>query len=370
MIVLSDAPSVEAGLRTLKNPGIKLFKEVDRLVDALGSVSEEPCVVFDGGKDRSLVPLIHLIKKLRTDIPLYVLSPRRDDAAFLREMLKAKVDDLLFYRHDDEIVLLLGQIANGVQKNYAKNVAFIGSGTGATFGLLNTAAMMRTLYPGLKIGIVDCDYYKDDILLRLDAEGRKPLTLNDLLVDSMEEHGNSFESLLTFNRIGGMLVIPSGGQSHYFCNAIGREEEYLELLSAISMQNDITFFNIGSGLSELATSALRLADKSCTFVTQEPVPIQVLLGLSTLFEELNRSGDSELILNRYRKENKTITSETIESLFAKKITARIPDMPGVALASELERKPLTLSGGGAMGLSFKELAQKIVLDLAVGGDRV
>lgn len=365
MIVLSDSPSVEAGLKALKNPEFKLFKEIDGLVDFLSSVSEEPCVIFDKAGDRSTTSLIHLIKKLRTNLPLYVLTSRQEDVRFVTEMLKANIDDIFFYSQEDEIVPLLEQIAEGIQKTYAKNVAFIGSGTGATFCLLNTAVMMRSLYPGLKIGIVDCDYYKDDILLRLDPQNRKPLTLNDLLIDSFEKQNSSFESLLSFNQIEGMLVVPSGGQNYRFSNALGREDEYLKLLTTISMQNDITFFNIGSGLTELATSALRLADKSCTFVTQEPIPIQVLLNLSPMFKELNRSKDDELILNRFRKENRTIAVDMIESLFGRKISIRVPDMPAVALSSELERKPITLSGGGALSLSLKELAQKIVLDLAI-----
>lgn len=365
MIVLSDSPGVEAGLKALKNPDFKLFAQIDQMLSVLDTVSGEPCVILDRESECTILPLIHLIKKLRGDLPLYVLSRRKDCISFVTDLLKARVDDLFFYEEEDEIIPLLQQIAKGVQHNLAKNVAFVGSGTGATFCLLNTAAIMKKLYPNLKIGIVDCDYYKDDILLRLNPENRKPLTLNDLLIDSIEEQSCNAESLLSFNQLDGMLVIPSGGQSYYHSNGIGREDQHLKLLTKISMQNDITFFNIGSSLNDFSASALRLMDKTCVFVTQEPIPIQVMLNLSSVFRELSHSKDIELILNRYHKENRTITAEMIESVFGQSISMKIPDVPSVALISELERKPMDLFNGGALALALKELAQKIVLDLAI-----
>jgi len=365
MIVLSDLPSVEAGLKTLKNSDYKLFTQIDQMLNVLDSVAQEPCVVLDRGDECTILPIIHLIKKLRGELPLYVLSQRKDSISFVTDLLKAKVDDLFFFKEEDEIIPLLQQIAKGVQHNISKNVAFVGSGTGATFSLLNTAAIMKKLYPNLKIGIVDCDYYKDDVLLRLDTQNRKPLTINDLLIDSIEEKTCNSESLLSFNQIADMLVVPSGGQSYYHSDSLGREDQYLKLLTMISMQNDITFFNIGASLNDFSTSALRLVDKTCILVTQEPVPIQVLLNLSSLFKELSPSKDVELIINRYRKENKTVTSEMIESVFGQHASIKIPDFPAIALKSELERKPLDLFSGGDLARSLKELAEKIVLDLVI-----
>ncbi len=363
MIVLSDSSDVEAELRAAKIPDLKLYGSLEQMLDAFESGSEEPCVVIDKPGDKGISALIHLIKKMRGGLPLYVLSTRREDTAFLTEMLKAKVDDLLSYEQTEEIPVLLEQIGRGTRQQFAKNVAFLGSGTGATFCLLNTAAALKRLYPGLKIGIIDCDYYRDDVLLRLNPENRKPLTFNDLLVDSFEEQSSSLESLLTFNKIEDLLVIPSGGQSYYFSSALGKEEEYLKLLGTITMQNDVTFFNIGSGLTDLAISALRMTDKTYTFVTQEPVPLQVLLNLSTVFRELSRSKKTELVLNRYRKDIRAITPDMIESLFGRRIEIRIPDQPAAAFASELERRPLGPSG--PLAQSFKELAQRILLDLAL-----
>lgn len=363
MIVLSDSAEIEAELKVAKLHDLKYFSSFEQMLDALESAAEEACIVIDRPGERGLIPLIHLIRKMRDDLPLYVLSPRRDDTAFVTDMLKAKIDDLLFYAETAELPALLAQVDSGTRQQYGKTVAFIGSGTGATFCLLNTATALKRLYPGLKIGIVDCDYYRDDVLLRLDPEKRKPLTFNDLLIDSFEEQSSSFESLLTFNQIADMLVVPSGGQSYYFSNALGKEEEYLKLLGAITMQNDVTFFNIGSALTELSVGALRLADRTCTVVTQEPVPLQVLLNLSTVFRELSRSDDTLLVLNRFRKENRAITPEMIESLFGRKIALRIPDQPGAVLASELERKPL--GSGGPLAQPLKELAQRILLDLAL-----
>lgn len=365
MIVLSDLPDVEAGIKALKNPDFKLFAKIDQMLNALESGSEEPCVILDHENECSVLPTVHLIKKLRGDLPLYVLSRRKDCIAFVTDLLKAKVDDLFFYEEEEEIIPLLQKIAKGVQHNIAKNVAFVGSGTGATFCLLNTAAIMKKIYPNLKIGIVDGDYYKDDVLLRLDAENRKPLTLNDLLIDSMEEQSCNLESLLSFNQIADMLVVPSGGQNLYHANVFGHEDQYFNLLTSISMQNDITFFNIGTSLNDFSTSALRLMDKICILVTQEPIPIQVLLNLSPLFRELSQSKDVDVILNRYQKENRTITAEMIESVFGQKISLKIPDARLEALASELERQPLNFSAGGDLVFALKELARKIVLDLAI-----
>jgi hypothetical protein len=365
MIVLSDLPGVEAGLRALKSPDFKLFPRIDQLMGALEGVSGEPCVILDHGNECTILPTIHLIKKLRGDLPLYVLSQRKGCIVYVTDLLKAKVDDLFFYEEEEEIIPLLQQLAKGVQHNLAKNIAFVGSGTGATFCLLNTAAILKKLYPNLKIGIVDCDYYKDDVLLRLDTQNRKPLTLNDLLIDSMEEQNCSYESLFSFNEIAEMLVVPSGGQSFYHSDIIGREDQHLKLLTSISMQNDITFFNIGSSLNDFAASALRLMDKTCIIVTQEPIPIQVLLNLSPLFRELSQSKDIDLVLNRYQKENRTVTVEMIESVFAQKISLKIPDSRFEALTSELERQPLHFSSGGELVSALKELARKIVLDLAI-----
>lgn len=365
MIVLSDSPDVEAGLRALKNPDFKLFTQIDQILGVLESVSGEPCVILDRESECTILPTIHLIKKVRGDLPLYVLSRRKGSISFVTDLLKAKVDDLFFYEEEEEVIPLLQQIAKGVQHNIAKNVAFVGSGTGATFCLLNTAAIMKKLYPNLKIGIVDCDYYKDDVLLRLDLQNRKPLTLNDLLIDSIEEKSCNYESLLSFNQIADMLVVPSGGQSFYHSNLLGREDQQMKLLTSISMQNDVTFFNIGSSLNEFSASALRLMDKTCILVTQEPIPVQVLLNLYPLFRELSPSKDIELILNRYQKENRTITAEMIESVFAQRIALKIPDVRFEALASELERQPLNYGSGGELVSALKELAQKIVIDLAI-----
>ena len=363
MIVLNDLPEVEHELAGAKNLDLKLFRRVDEMLDALETLGDEACVIVDKPSDRNIVPLIHLIKKMRSGRQLYVLSRRKDDTAFLKEMLKAKVDDLLFYEREGEIVPLIEQIGSGHGSRYARNVAFVGSGTGATFCLLNTAAAMKRLYPDLKISIVDCDYYKDDVVLRMDPGNRKPLTLNDLLIDSYEEQRGSFESILSYNRIADMLLIPSGGQSYYFSTALGREEEYLKLLSAISMQKDVTFFNIGSALTELSVSALRLSDRIYTCVTQEPVPLQVLLNLSGVFKELSQQKEMDLILNRYRRENRTITQEMIESVFSHRVSMRIPDQPAEALASELERRPV--GGRGVLAEAFSALARKVVMDVVL-----
>ena len=160
-----------------------------------------------------------------------------------------------------------------------------------------------------------------------------------------------------------MLLIPSGGQSYYFSTALGKEEEYLKLLSAISMEKDVTFFNIGSALTELSVSALRLADRVYTCVTQEPVPVQVLLNLSGVFNELSRQEKMDLILNRYRKDNRTITQEMIESIFSQSVSIRIPDQPAEALASELERRPI--GGRGVLGEAFNAMARKVVMDVVL-----
>lgn len=363
MIVLNDLNDIENELVGAKQLELKRFQSVDAMLDALETFGEEACIIFDKTSDRNTVPVIHLIKKMRSGQPLYVFSRRRDDVAFLTDMLKAKVDDLFFYDDASEVVPMLEAIGSGRRNNYARNVAFVGSGTGATFCLLNTAAAMKRLYPDLKIGIVDCDYYKDDVLLRMDPENRKPLTLNDLLIDSYEDQRGSFESILAFNKIAEMLFIPSGGQSYFFANALGREEEYLKLLSAVSMQNDVTFFNVGSSLCELTVSALRLTDRIYTCVTQEPVPVQVLLNLAGVFKELSRQEGMELILNRYRKENRAITQEMIESVFSQKIGLRIPDQPAEALSSELARRPVGASG--TLAESFGALARKIVTDVVL-----
>ncbi|MDD3770523.1 MAG: hypothetical protein PHV10_07950 [Sulfuricurvum sp.] len=365
MIVLSDLPDVEAGLKALKNPEYRLFTKIEEMLGVLENVKGKSCVIIDHDIECSILPTIHLIKKLRGDLPLYVLSRRKECIAFVTDLLKAKVDDLFFYEEEVEILPLLQQIAKGVRHNISKNVAFIGCGTGATFTLLNTAVIMKKLYPNLKIGIVDCDYYKDDVLLRLDTQNRKPLTLNDLLIDSMEEQNCNYESLLSFNEIEEMLVVPSGGQSFYHSNVMGREDQHLKLLTSISMQNDITFFNIGTSLNDFTASALRLMDKSCIMVTQEPIPIQVLLNLSPLFKELSQNKDIDLVLNRYQKENRTITAEMIESVFGQKLTLKIPDSRFEVFASELERRPLHVSEGGDLVSALKELARKIVLDLAI-----
>jgi Flp pilus assembly CpaE family ATPase len=106
-------------------------------------------------------------------------------------------------------------------------------------------------------------------------------------------------------------------------------------------------------------------DKTCILVTQEPIPVQVLLNLFPLFRELSHSKDIELVLNRYQKDNRTITSEMIESLFGQTISLKIPDVRYEALASELERQPLNYANGGELVSALKELAQKIVIDLAI-----
>ncbi len=365
MIVLSDLPGVEAGLKTLKDSDYRLFTQIDQMLSALESLASEACVVFDRENGESILPVIHLIKKLRGEFPLYVVSRRKEDISFVTDLLKAKVDDLFFYDSEEEIVPLFQQISKGVQHNIARNIAFVGSGSGATFCLLNTASVLKKLHPNLKIGIVDCDYYKDDILLRLDTQNRKPLTVNDLLIDSIEDKNWNAETLFSFNQIADLLVVPSGGQSYYHADSLGREDQYVKLLTSISMQNDITFFNIGASLSDFSTTALRLADKTYVTAVQEPVPIQVLLNLLPLFKELNQSKNVELILNRYRKENRAVTPEMIESVFGQKIAHKIPDVPNVAFRSELERRPIDSMTGGELFHPFKELAERIVVDLVI-----
>lgn len=364
MIVLSDLPFLEAGLKTLKNPDLKLFTQFDQILSVFDSFGSDPCILIDR-EEETILPIIHLIKKLRGELPLYIVSRRKDDISFVTELLKAKVDDLFFYENDDEVVPLLQLISKGIQHSMARNIAFVGSGTGTTFCLLNTAFVLKRLYPNLKIGIVDCDYYKDDVLLRLDPQNRKPLTINDLLIDSIEEKSWNIETLFSFNQIANLLIVPSGGQSYYHTDSLGMEEQYLKLLTSISMQNDITFFNIGTSLNDFSTMALRLADKTCMTVTQEPIPIQVLLNLLPLFKELNRSKSVELILNRYRKDNRAVTAEMIESVFGEKISLKIPDAPAIAFRSELERRPIDSVNGGELFPPFKELAEKIISELVI-----
>lgn len=363
MILVTDDVWIKnlVNSRKFSTARIRVVQETEALFGFLETATDEPFVVFDD-ETRQIDPLVRLIKKFKKEAPVYVISKREKESDYIMRMLRLGVNDLFFYTASGEIEAILEKIGRGIRSNFGKNVVMLGCQTGATFLGVNMAAAIKQLHGELKVGIVDCDHFKDDVLLRLNPGSQQFLTLNDLLVEMLEKKSESLETFMSLNRLNDLMIVPSGGWNFHLSSLDVREDEYIELLSAISLENDVTFFNLGHSLGPMATAALRIADTICLVAAQEPVALRVLVNVSTFVREVGREGAMRIILNRYRKERRNIPPDAIESIFWTKISAIIPEDAEAVLLSEFERRPLK-AGSNPLSSAIRQVAQKTVHDL-------
>ncbi|MBI4745576.1 MAG: AAA family ATPase [Deltaproteobacteria bacterium] len=346
------------GSERLASLGIKPVSDLEELITMLAeSSNDEPLVIVDTGKEIDFLLTLALVKKLRKGGHVYVLSRRKKESDFILGVFRAGADDIFFYQRPDEAETCLSAIYQGLKGHLSKSVAFMGSGgTGATFLVINVAYTLKRLYENLRICIIDCDCYKNDAAIRMGIDDtRKLLTVQDLITEIYGGENVDLNSLLIGNRAAGITIIPTTEWGMYTPKF--SEEEYIKVLSYISMQHDITIFNLGESLAETFLPVLTFSDRIYVVVAQEMVPMKVSISLLNLLKRLGKEKDTELIANRFRKEH---SLNTLESVYGRKISFTIPDEYKMVSKLEFERRPVTAGDSHAFAAGVESVAKNII----------
>ncbi|NTU42911.1 MAG: hypothetical protein HGA78_07625, partial [Nitrospirales bacterium] len=178
--------------------GVKAIPDMEKLLSILGGeVFEEPMVVLDAGERADTFLTLSIIKKLKKGVNVFVLSRRQDDQEFAIEVFRSGADDIFFYSDSDELAERLHTIYRGVKRHLGRSVAFVGTGTGATFLAVNVVWAIKQVYPDMDVCIVDYDHYKNDVAFRMGiSDAQKMLTLQDLITEVYENRAFDLSSNL------------------------------------------------------------------------------------------------------------------------------------------------------------------------------
>lgn len=339
---------------------IKLIPDIEKLVGVLiEGTTDEPIVIIDPGKPSDIIHTLFLIKKLRKGLDVYVLSKRKNETEFVVEAFRAGVNDIFFYENIKDVNIPLRTIYLGTKKKISKSVAFLGIGTGGTVIVVNVAHAIKRLIGDISLCVVDCDYYKNDLVLRMGPDDAGNLmTLQDL--EGEINNGGSFDfiSLLNANIVSGIAVIPATERGVY-APQFG-EEEYLKLLSFISMQNDITILNAGQGVNESFKSIITFSDFIYIVTTQEMIPLKTTVNLLNLIKKMNRDNITEIIVNRYQRQKELPLISTLESIFDKKINFTVPNDYDAVMRSEYEKRPVSAGENITFVKNIGAIAENII----------
>jgi len=342
---------------------IKKIYSIEMMLVLLESTSSDPVVLIEEHKNEELITLVKLIRKIRPSLPLYFLSMCSKDSQDILKIFRAGVDDFFFCKNLEEVSKNLLRIHNGIKQQLSKNIAFIGCGSGATFLASNLAYRLKKAYAGLKVGVVDSDRYKDDILFRFNVpKENRMFTLNDLLNEFYESQKKDYASLLGMNIIDEMTVIPSGGFSHSSIEARATEEDFLKVFSEISFLNDITIFNLGHAIDEAFLSAAKLADRIILVTTQEIIPVRVTLSLLSIFKEIGKEDACRIVLNRYEKNKNNAIINQLEGFMGREVDYSMPNDYKAVSAAEYERRALP-DDRSQLSITLKDFTQKILIEL-------
>lgn len=369
MLVLDkkDSFTEAAGKALLTAHGIRIVEDVDSLLSILPEKNpEEPVIVFDCGEKADVLLNISFVKKIRGDVKLYVISQRKEDAAFAVEAFRAGADDLFFYSSHQDIDGFLMALRHGVPNKYlSKTAAFAGSGTGSTFLAVNVAHCLRRLYKDLDVCLVDCDSFRNDVALRMGAtETQQLLTVTDLVSEIYEAGVLDIRSSLLANKLSGVTVVPAAGLSFNMTQC--GEEEYIKTLHYISAQHDITLFNLGSSFDTVFRSVLSLSDRLLLTVTQDIVPLRVAMNLIGYTRSAGRD-IAEVIVNRYSREKESrLSLDQIGSILGKDVLLTLPEDYRAVSASEFGRRPVQISDNSSLFSAIESLSQQILKSFLKG----
>lgn len=336
---------------------------IEMVLFLLEKNSSDPVVLIEDEQKKECLTLVKLIKKIYPSLPVYALSLKSKNSEEILKIFRAGVDDFFFCNGVEEISKYLLEIHRGRKKNLSKSIAFIGCGSGSTFLASNFADRLKTLYSGVKTGIVDCDRFKDDILFRFNVPKENRLfTVNDLINELYETQKKDFSSLLGMNTIDDMTIIPSGGFSHSTIEGSATEEDFIKVFSEISFLHDVTVFNLGHAIDEIFLSAIKLADRIVLVTTQEIIPVRVTLSLLALLKEMGKEDASRVIINRYEKNKNRVIIDQLEGFLGRKVDYSMPNDYKAVSESEYERRAIR-NDRSQLSSALKEFTQKMLIEL-------